>query len=82
MLAVGVVGYMGTLYIIDLVNRDRQRKQLDMQLSKIRHQFDTHFVHNALNSISSFVLQGDKFIAHDYINKFSSLLRYSLENPE
>lgn len=80
-LIIGFVGYLGTIHIVDLVNKDRQRKQLALQLGVIRHQFDAHFVHNALNSISSFVLQGNKFIAHDYINKFSSLLRYSLENP-
>lgn len=72
--------YFGIRYLTVLQTREKQRKELAMQLGSIDVQFDTHFVYNALTSISSFILTGEKYAAHDYITRFASLFRHTLEH--
>jgi hypothetical protein len=67
-------------YFLELLKSEKQRKKLVMQLGSINYQFDTHLINNALNSIASYVLQGDKISAYDYITKFSGLFRNTFEN--
>jgi hypothetical protein len=72
--------YFGLSYLAVLLGKEKQRKELAMQLGSIDVQFDTHFVYNALTSISSFILTGEKYAAHDYITRFASLFRSTLEH--
>jgi len=67
---------------IILLQRDKQRKELELQLNGITNQFDAHFLYNTINSIGSFVLAGEKMIAYDYISKFSGVMRFILENAQ
>jgi LytS/YehU family sensor histidine kinase len=39
-----------------------------------------HFIFNSLNSIENFIMQNEKRLASDYLNKFATLVRMILEN--
>ncbi len=46
----------------------------------IRNQIDPHFTFNAINTISSFVMKGEKQKTHDFLTNFSKLIRNALLN--
>lgn len=48
------------------------------KLTAIQSQMNPHFIFNALNSIQALVLKGDIDNSYAYINKFSSLVRQTL----
>ena len=65
--------------------RDRrawQREKAQLERMALRLQMNPHFTFNALESISAFVLQKQPKEAVTYLNKFSKLMRYTLENAE
>ncbi len=55
---------------------------LELQLLSIRNQLDPHFTFNALNTISSAIVQGHIQEADTLLLKFSRLLRSTLEDSE
>ncbi len=54
----------------------------DTELKVLRSQIDPHFIFNALNSISNYVLNNDPFTADRYLAKFASLMRAILDNSD
>jgi ligand-binding sensor domain-containing protein len=57
------------------------RQQMsDMEMTALRAQMNPHFIFNSLNSIENFIMQNEKRLASDYLNKFASLVRMILEN--
>ena len=54
----------------------------DTELRVLRSQIDPHFIFNALNSISNYVLNNEPFAADRYLAKFASLMRAILENSD
>ncbi len=54
-----------------------QRLEIEQQL--LRSQMNPHFLFNALSSIHSFIFQGDKYQAAEYLSLFSDLTRDVLD---
>jgi LytS/YehU family sensor histidine kinase len=77
-----------TRYRIKLVERKerlrRERAELEQELrisrlSAIKAQMNPHFIFNALNSIQSFFLANDRNAANEYLGKFATLMRKTLQ---
>ena len=83
---------LGAFFIITLVFRLRMhqlRKQAylqnqlrELELKALKLQMNPHFIHNALNSIQSLIINQKNTDASRYISKFARLLRQVLENAE
>lgn len=71
----------------DIRRKSRQTAQIqqlefkfkESELAMLRNQMNPHFVFNAMNSILSYVLENDVETAARYIQRFSTLMRSSLE---
>ncbi len=57
-----------------------RQKMSDMEMTALRAQMNPHFIFNSLNSIENFIMQNEKRLASDYLNKFALLVRMILEN--
>lgn len=53
---------------------------LDLETKAIRTQMNPHFMFNSLNTLQRFILEEDIKGAHNYLSKFSKLLRKILES--
>lgn len=58
---------------------DQEREKVLLQQQLLRTQMEPHFIFNTLSAVQSFVRLDKKDDAIDYLNKFSRLLRSSLE---
>jgi ligand-binding sensor domain-containing protein len=69
-------------YRIRAVRKDAafRQKMSEMEMTALRAQMNPHFIFNSLNSIENFIMQNEKRLASDYLNKFASLVRMILEN--
>ena len=63
----------------DTMIQELEYKFKESELAILRNQMNPHFVFNALNSIQSYILDSDINTASSYIQRFSSLMRSSLE---
>ncbi len=52
----------------------------ELTQKNLRQQMNPHFIFNTLNSIQYYMYQHDKIATNDYMSKFSSLMRKTLEN--
>ncbi len=52
------------------------------ELKAIKAQMSPHFLFNAINSVQSLILKGDKHEAYRYLSKFSALTRQNLRMSE
>lgn len=52
------------------------------ELKALRAQMNPHFIFNSLNSISSYIDNNDRKEAKEYLAKFASIMRKTLENSE
>jgi tetratricopeptide (TPR) repeat protein len=74
-----LLGVIGVLVFYQNKLRDKyQLKKVEQQL--LLAQMNPHFLFNSLNTIDAYILQNDEFKASAYLNKFSSLIRRTLEN--
>ncbi len=67
------------------VNSIRDKAALKQQMTEtemqaLRAQMNPHFIFNSLNSIENFMMQNEKRLASDYLNKFSRLIRSILDS--
>ena len=88
----GLAGSLGLLITIALIilmqlrNKSRMRvNALDRRISELtqsnlRQQMNPHFIFNTLNSIQYYVFQNDRIASNNYMTKFASLIRKTLEN--
>ena len=58
------------------------KEKFRLERMALRLQMNPHFTFNALESISAFILQSEPKEAVMYLQKFSSLMRYTLESAE
>jgi ligand-binding sensor domain-containing protein len=81
LLLCGLAWYL-VRYRIRAVRKDAafRQKMSDMEMTALRAQMNPHFIFNSLNSIENFIMQNEKRLASDYLNKFASLVRMILEN--
>jgi tetratricopeptide (TPR) repeat protein len=52
----------------------------ELNQTNLRQQMNPHFIFNTLNSIQYYVFQNDKIASNNYMTKFASLIRKTLEN--
>jgi ligand-binding sensor domain-containing protein/anti-sigma regulatory factor (Ser/Thr protein kinase) len=57
-----------------------KQKMAETEMQALRAQMNPHFIFNSLNSIENFIMQNEKRLASDYLNKFSSLVRSILDS--
>jgi hypothetical protein len=57
-----------------------KQKIAETQMKALRAQMNPHFIFNSLNSIENFMMQNEKRLASDYLNKFSKLIRSILDS--
>ena len=54
----------------------------ELNQTNLRQQMNPHFIFNTLNSIQYYVFQNDKIASNNYMTKFASLIRKTLENSQ
>ena len=57
-----------------------QQKITEIKMQVLRAQMNPHFIFNSLNSIENFMMQNEKRLASDYLNKFTRLIRTILDS--
>ena len=57
-----------------------KQKITEIQMQVLRAQMNPHFIFNSLNSIENFMMQNEKRLASDYLNKFTRLIRIILDS--
>ena len=57
-----------------------KQKIAEVQMQVLRAQMNPHFIFNSLNSIENFMMQNEKWLASDYLNKFTRLVRTILDS--
>ncbi|MBS1496596.1 MAG: histidine kinase [Bacteroidetes bacterium] len=60
------------------INTLKIKAELETQV--LRAQMNPHFIFNSLNSIENFIMQNEKRLASDYLNKFARLIRMILDS--
>lgn len=80
------------IYFIQRRNRQRQQAALqkvitekkiaELEMQALKAQINPHFVFNCLNSIKSFIYEKDYLQADKYLDKFSLLLRSTMDNAD
>ncbi|MBO9591373.1 MAG: histidine kinase [Niabella sp.] len=71
--------------IAQVKNESRLRRDFEIRLNELEHkalrtQMNPHFIFNSLNTINSFINTNDRLQAHQYITKFSRLVRLTLDH--
>lgn len=59
-----------------------ERKVSETKMEALRSQMNPHFIFNAINSIQYYILKNENDKAIDYLGKFSTLIRKTLENSK
>lgn len=57
-----------------------KQKIAEIEMQALRAQMNPHFIFNSLNSIENFIMQNEKRLASDYLNKFAKLIRMILDS--
>jgi len=79
---------VGILFIRqNRTNSKRKISEMNHKISEItqqnlRQQMNPHFIFNTLNSIQYYMYKHDKISTNNYLTKFSSLIRKTLENSQ
>ena len=67
----------------DNIKKNRLQQELDKYMLKVfQQQMNPHFIFNTLSSIQYYVMQNDRNKSYDYLEKFSRLMRLTLENSQ
>ncbi len=82
--------FLGSIFFLQRRNRQKQqaavekvvteKKLSELEMQALKAQINPHFVFNCLNSIKGFLFDGDFKQADKYLDKFSELLRSTLDN--
>ncbi len=85
-----VVLFIASILILQKRGRQRQKKAVEkvltekklgeLEMQALKAQINPHFVFNCLNSIKGFIYERDFKQADKYLDKFSELLRSTLDN--
>jgi hypothetical protein len=57
-----------------------RQKIAETEMQALRAQMNPHFFFNSLNSIENFIMQNEKKLASDYLNKFARFIRSVLDS--
>jgi tetratricopeptide (TPR) repeat protein len=61
---------------------EMKRKIAEITQANLRQQMNPHFIFNTLNSIQYYMYRHDKIAVNNYLTKFSTLMRKTLENSQ
>jgi|GEM_PF-845045 len=85
-----VVSFFASIFILQRRGRQKQQKAVEkvltekklgeLEMQALKAQINPHFVFNCLNSIKGFIYERDFRQADKYLDKFSELLRSTLDN--
>lgn len=91
-LSIVLIIFGGIIYFLQKRNQQRQRaavataitekKLAELEMQALMSQINPHFVFNSLNSIKGFIYDKDLKQADKYLDKFSDLLRSTLDNAQ
>lgn len=87
-LGLGIVLFVvvgGLIFRQSRQNNLRRLSEMNHKISEVtqknlRQQMNPHFIFNTLNSIQYYMYQNDRISTNNYLTKFSSLMRKTLEN--
>lgn len=71
---------IGTFFYLRYRRQRSHKVNLQYELQSLRSQMNPHFIFNALNSIHKFIWNNQQEQASEYLVKFSSLMRMTLQN--
>lgn len=87
---IGIALFILSIFILQRRSRQRQKtavekvvtekKLSELEMQALKAQINPHFVFNCLNSIKGFIYDKDFGQADKYLDKFSELLRSTLDN--
>jgi ligand-binding sensor domain-containing protein len=87
-----VAGFALTLFLLQKRNQQRQKKAIEkittekkmaeLEMQALKAQINPHFVFNCLNSIKGFIYDKNYMQADKYLDKFSELLRSTMDNAD
>jgi anti-sigma regulatory factor (Ser/Thr protein kinase) len=87
-----IAGFVLTLFLLQKRNRQRQKKAIEkittekklteLEMQALKAQINPHFVFNCLNSIKGFIYDKDYEQADKYLDKFSELMRSTIDNSD
>jgi hypothetical protein len=91
LLVLSSIGFLLALIIAILLYRSFQSKKLknesqykqkiaETEMQALQAQMNPHFFFNSLNSIENFIMQNEKKLASDYLNKFARFIRSILDS--
>lgn len=85
-------GFALSLFLLQKRNRQRQKKAIEkittekklaeLEMQALKAQINPHFVFNCLNSIKGFIYEKDYTQADRYLDKFSELMRSTIDNSD
>ncbi|MCK5838954.1 MAG: tetratricopeptide repeat protein [Bacteroidales bacterium] len=89
-LASGLVLIIAIGFLLLRQNRLKTKERLSAMSQKVseitqrnlRQQMNPHFIFNTLNSIQYFVFQNNKIVSNNYMSKFATLMRKTLDNSQ
>lgn len=85
------LGFLLTLFVAFLLYKSFQARKIknesqykqkiaETEMQALRAQMNPHFFFNSLNSIENFIMQNEKKLASDYLNKFARFIRSILDS--
>jgi len=81
LIASAIIVFIFRYRLKQLKTRSEMKNQIrEMEMKALKAQMNPHFIHNALNSIQSLIINNRSEEASYYITKFAKLLRQVLEN--
>ena len=78
--AILVIVIILVVYILNIRKKQAVLLQNNLQQQVLRVQMNPHFIFNVLGSIQNFMMQNDLRKASDFLSKFASLTRATLNN--
>ena len=87
-----IAGFVVTIFLLQTRNKQRQKKVIEkittekklaeLEMQALKAQINPHFVFNCLNSIKGFIYEKEYGQADKYLDKFSELLRSTMDNAD
>ncbi len=83
LIASGLLFFIFRYRLKQVTKKNEMQSQLrELEIKALKAQMNPHFIHNALNSIQSLIINKRGEEASNYVTKFARLLRQVLENAE
>ncbi|MEO6232125.1 MAG: histidine kinase [Ferruginibacter sp.] len=79
-IAIAIIIYRSNQSKKERYEAELKQKMTEIEMKVLRAQMNPHFIFNSLNSIENFMMQNEKRLASDYLNKFTRLIRTILDS--